>query len=287
MKSTKISARIAAVVAVLVTTCFAATTPALEFPRGLAVDSKGNLYVANSGGNNILVYGSGYVLQKSKTITSGISTPWGVAFDPIGDLWVANNGSNSITEYNAGAQYTITTISNGILSPEALVFDSAGNLWVQNNATYLTAYESARTYGAPVNLLQTITPGGTIYGLAFGAGALSIGTPSEVLMNAEGSALINGLLNPIKLSSNTGFAMACDARGRIYVGNLDNSVILVTPAQTNTGEGTIIVNPFLQLPFAPSGIAIDNARGRIYFSNYNGNSISVYSTAGALLHVIQ
>lgn len=286
MKCTKTFARIATVVTVLVTAGFAAT-PTLEFPRGLAVDSKGNLYVANSAGNNILVYSPGYTLQKSKTITAGITTPWGVAFDPIGDLWVANNGSNSITEYNAGTQYTSTAISKGILSPEALVFDSAGNLWVQNNATYLTVYESANPYGAPVSLLQTITPGGTIYGLAFGAGALSIGTLSKVLINAEGSALIAGLLNPIPLSSNTGFAMACDASGRIYVGNLDNSVTLVTPAQVSDGQGSIMVRTFLQLPFAPSGIAIDNARGRIYFSDYNDNSISVYSTAGALLHVIQ
>ncbi len=81
MKSTKTFARIAAVVAVLVTASFAAT-PALEFPRGLAVDSKGNLYVANSGGNNILVYGPGYTLQKSKTITADINTPWGRRFRP-------------------------------------------------------------------------------------------------------------------------------------------------------------------------------------------------------------
>ena len=287
MKSKKTFARIATVVATLVTASFAATTPALEFPRGLAVDSKGNLYVANSAGNNILVYSPGYTLQKSKTITAGITTPWGVAFDPIGDLWVANNGSNSITEYNAGTQYTSTTISKGILSPEALVFDSAGNLWVQNNATYLTVYESANPYGAPVNLLQTITPGGTIYGLAFGAGALSIGTPSKVLINAEGSALINGLLNPIPLSSNTGFAMACDASGKIYIGSLDNSVTLVTPAQVSDGLGSIMVSTFLQLPFAPSGIAIDNVRNRVYFSNYNDNSISVYNTAGTFLHLIQ
>jgi hypothetical protein len=123
--------------------------------------------------------------------------------------------------------------------------------------------------------------------LTFGAGALSIGTKSEVLINAEGSALFVGLLNPLPLSSNTGFAMACDASGKIYIGNLDNSVTLVTPAQAGDGQGTIIVKTFLQLPFAPSGIGIDNVRGRIYFSNYNNNSISVYSTAGALLHVIQ
>jgi len=46
-----------------------AVTPTIDLPRGLAVDAKGNLYVANVGGNNILVYSPGYVLQKSKTIT--------------------------------------------------------------------------------------------------------------------------------------------------------------------------------------------------------------------------
>jgi hypothetical protein len=44
--------------------------------------------------------------------------------------------------------------------------------------------------------------------------------------------------------------------------------------------------PFLQLHFLISGIAIDNARGRVYIANYYGNSISVYSTAGVLLHTI-
>src|SRR5579863_1313529 len=47
----------------------------LSYPRGLAVDSKGNLYVANSGANNIVVYGPKYAQQTAKTITSNISNP--------------------------------------------------------------------------------------------------------------------------------------------------------------------------------------------------------------------
>ena len=56
----------------------------LSYPWGLALDSKGNLYVANANANNILVFSPGYQLQTAKTITQGISVPSGVAFDPLG-----------------------------------------------------------------------------------------------------------------------------------------------------------------------------------------------------------
>src|SRR5215469_1071894 len=61
--------------------CSYAATQPLSYPKGLAVDSKGNLYVANSGGNDILIYNSSYVQITSATITSNISNPTGVAFD--------------------------------------------------------------------------------------------------------------------------------------------------------------------------------------------------------------
>ena len=43
----------------------------------------------------------------------------------------------------------------------------------------------------------------------------------------------------------------------------------------------------LQLSFAPAGIAVDSARGRVYLSNQQGSQVLVYSTKGALLHTIQ
>src|SRR5277367_3555646 len=68
-------------------------------PWRVALDSKGNLYVANYDGNNILVYGPQYVQKPALTITSDISQPSGVAFDSQGNLYVSNVGSNSITVY--------------------------------------------------------------------------------------------------------------------------------------------------------------------------------------------
>src|SRR5215472_11863034 len=53
---------------------FAATKP-LNSPQGLALDSKGNLYVANNRGSQILIYGSAYAQMTAKTISKGVSSP--------------------------------------------------------------------------------------------------------------------------------------------------------------------------------------------------------------------
>ena len=90
--------------AVLASASFAATKNHLNNPLGLAVDASSNLYIANHGANQILVYNSGYAQQTAKTITTGIAEPTGLAIDPYGNLWVANYSSGSITEYTAGVQ---------------------------------------------------------------------------------------------------------------------------------------------------------------------------------------
>jgi DNA-binding beta-propeller fold protein YncE len=55
-------------------TSLAATKP-LNSPQGLAVDAKGNLYVANNGGNQILIYGPAYAQMTAKTISKGVVLP--------------------------------------------------------------------------------------------------------------------------------------------------------------------------------------------------------------------
>jgi DNA-binding beta-propeller fold protein YncE len=67
----------------------------LSYPKGLAVDAKGNLHVANSGGNDILVYNPELSQVTSKTITCNISNPSGVALDRVGNLWVTNHGTSN------------------------------------------------------------------------------------------------------------------------------------------------------------------------------------------------
>jgi hypothetical protein len=50
---------------------------------GMAVDAKGNIYGANHGVNQILVYNSSSQQMTSKTITKGINGPMQLAFDPL------------------------------------------------------------------------------------------------------------------------------------------------------------------------------------------------------------
>ena len=51
---------------------FAATKP-LNSPQGLALDSKGNLYVANNGGNQILIYTPARAANRQDN-TKGVSS---------------------------------------------------------------------------------------------------------------------------------------------------------------------------------------------------------------------
>src|SRR5579864_5543326 len=76
-----------------------ARTPiSLNQPNGLIFDDEGNLYVANAGSNQILIYDPQLVQKTS--ISAGLDFPVRLAFDSFGDLYVANFKSDSITVYD-------------------------------------------------------------------------------------------------------------------------------------------------------------------------------------------
>jgi sugar lactone lactonase YvrE len=286
MKSTNSFLRIASILlcaAFFSSASFAAKNP-LNFPMGLAVDAKGNLWVANYGDNNILVFSPGYAMQKPETITQGITLPTGVAFDPQGNLWVTNDGNFTVTEYTGGVQITSSTITNGVIAPQGIAIDGMGNIWVNNDDSDVTIYGSPSAFTAPTSLIRTIEPGLFVFGMAIGVGTFSSGSSTQVNFVSADAVLQSGTTyDGVQAPTNTGSALATDARGDVYMGNFDGSVQIFVPLS----GGQAIIVPFVQLSFVPSGIALDNARQRVYISNTSGNSISVYSTAGVLLHTIQ
>lgn len=249
----------------------AATNP-LNNPRGLAIAANGNLYVANYGANEVLVFNPSYTLIQ--TIKQGISAPTGVAFDPYGNLRVSNyGGGGSVTEYGPyGVQKTAGTITNSILGPNALAVDGLGDIWVENDYLNITLYDSSGT------LLKTFTPQGITspYGVASlgarvafgGGGSLDTYVLRDYFENG-GSGLGYGL---------DGFAIAFDSQDNFYASNFDGTVWYATPTE---------YAPFVTLGYTATGIAVDNLRGRVYFANQNADEIQVYSTTGKLLYTIQ
>ena len=112
-------------------TSFAATKP-LNIPQGLAVDAKGNLYVANNGGNQILIYGPAYAQMTAKTISKGVSSPSAVVVDALANIWVANlsggpSGTGTVTEYSSAGVLT-NTFTDGIDYPYAIATDGIVHL---------------------------------------------------------------------------------------------------------------------------------------------------------------
>jgi DNA-binding beta-propeller fold protein YncE len=110
-------------------------------PYGLAFDSKGNLWVADTGGNRVEEFSSeGKYMAEfgSKGSAKGqLDEPRDVVFDSKGDIWVADSSNNRVQEFST------TTIGEALAvygsggsgpgqfdNPIALAFDSKGDLWV-------------------------------------------------------------------------------------------------------------------------------------------------------------
>lgn len=252
----------------------AATSHPLSYPYGLAVDAKGNLYVANSNGNQVLVYSPAHVQLTGKTITKNVSTPNAVAFDLDGNLWVGNGGTASITEYSpSGVQNVNGTISSGLTQPNTIAFDGLDNLWVQDAFATLLMYPQLGNQP-----LVTIPTGSAITGLASHQGLFEVGSNFGTFVVQTSSTIQN---NPVNITTitQTCYAMAWSTTNKLYCGNEDESLVVMDTA--------FKITTLAQLGFFPTGLAVDSVRGLIYVANGSGNEIAVYSTTGSLLATIK
>jgi len=127
----------------------AAVTPvALNSPHGLAF-YEDRLYVANAGGNQVLVYAeqldsSGTVtgLRQVATISSpNLKAPARLSFDASGNLYVASRDNNAVSVYDVHKGNREITASGGgalisggsLRHPLGVAVDSSGNVYVANN----------------------------------------------------------------------------------------------------------------------------------------------------------
>jgi sugar lactone lactonase YvrE len=80
-----------------------ATDAQLKFPSAVAVDSAGNLYIADSGNQRVrkVTKADGKIRTLAGTATAPLNTSVGMAVDSVGDLYVADYGSHRITKVAA------------------------------------------------------------------------------------------------------------------------------------------------------------------------------------------
>jgi uncharacterized protein (TIGR03437 family) len=132
----------------------------LNSPNAVALDSKGNLYIADtvnqrirmiSGRTITTIAGTGtigFTGDKAAATAATFSLPGGLAFDSADNLYIADTGNNVIRKISGG---TITTVAGDhalgpnfggdsgaataayLWSPSAIALDSAGNYYIADN----------------------------------------------------------------------------------------------------------------------------------------------------------
>lgn len=298
MNFAQIRSRVVLLLLCLAASASQAATHPLNFPRGLAVDAKGNLYVANTGGNQILVYNPSGQQMTAKTITTNINSPMQPTFDPQGNLWVANivpaSDQEYFTEYGPNGKQinTAYTANSNRLSfnPGAFAVDGAGNLWISgidpqvyfalmvqngpspyNGGGIVDSYFEIRgdQYTAVAARGPWIAVGaftGFSYSVSWEqAGSLLGGNPDHASLGSSGNAE-NGVI-----------AMTFDNNSNLYYATAENfGVSGVWFVNLATGAAPVLP---INVGYFIYGLAVDSVHGRLYISNARANSIAVYSTS--------
>jgi hypothetical protein len=107
---------------------------AVSAPQGMAIDSKGNLFVADTGHSQILEFGNDNDAPgaTAETVVSipgqTLSSPTGIAVDANGNLFIANSGGSNILLLAPGAT-AATVVAGSLTGLTGLSLDPAGNLY--------------------------------------------------------------------------------------------------------------------------------------------------------------
>jgi serine/threonine protein kinase, bacterial len=244
------------------------TAASFNIPRGIAVDSSGNIYVGDFNNSLVRKIAPGAVVTTlagsgNSSFANGTGTaasffgPEGVAVDSAGNVYVGDMFNQRVREITPGG--VVTTLAgsgfvgsaNGagaiaaFCDPNGVVLDSAGNLYVSDGCN---------------NLIRKITPAGVVSTFA-GSGA-------------SGSA--NGTGTAASFSGPGGIAI--DSAGNLYIGDTNNNLIrkitsagIVTTLAGTGAQGAANGTAATASFYDPTGVAVDSS-GNVYVAD-NGNEI--------------
>jgi YD repeat-containing protein len=115
-------------------------TPAsFKTPAGVAIDSGGHVWVADTGDNKIQEFtSSGEYVTQFGTAGTGegqLKEPAAIATDSSGHVWVADTFNNRVEEFSSTGAYmtkwgTAGTGESQFKAPAGITIDSAGHVWV-------------------------------------------------------------------------------------------------------------------------------------------------------------
>ena len=198
-----------------------ATVAGLYGPSGVAVDSFGNIYIADAVNNRIRMVDTGGIM--STVALPPLSIPEQVIVDATGNLYIADTGDNNVVELNPGASASPTVTINqapGQADPTStlpinftVVFSEpvvgftaqgitliAGTQTITGNALgSITVTGSGTTYNVSVNAIEVA---GQVIASVNGAAALSAATGVVNLGSTSTDNTVTFLFGPPTVTIN-------------------------------------------------------------------------------------
>lgn len=266
----------------------------LRFPIDVAIDSTGNLYIADSLNHRIRkVTSDGIISTVAGTGSKGyggdggpataakLNQPYGVNVDSGGNVYIADYGNSRIRKITTdGIINTVAGIGTGLGSnsgysgdggpataaqlagPMAVAIDRSGNLYIADFGN---------------NKVRKITPAGIISTIA-GTGSRDYG--------GDGGLATAAMLNPsgIAIDTASNLYIADQANNRIRKITTDGVITTVAGNGTYGGNGDGGLATAAQLGH-PYGVAIDSA-SNLYIADYGNCRIRKVTPAGVISTVV-
>jgi sugar lactone lactonase YvrE len=264
-----------------------ATTAKFNGPNGIATDSSGNIFVADSINQTVRkITPSGVVTTlagtagiSGSTDATGVTASFNfnghssIATDSAGNVYVTDTNNHTIRKITSAGMVTTLagtkgvagkTDSNGTMAsfnlPTGIATDSAGNVYVADSS----------------HTIRKITPAGDVTTLAGTAG---------VPGSKDGAGTTASFYGPL--------GIATDSASNIYVSdNMNNSIRKITPAgDVSTLAGTAGISGSKDATgaaasfYRPDGVATDYA-GNVYVADTNNNTIRKITAAGMVTTVV-
>ncbi len=244
----------------------------LNHPADVAIDSKGNLWVADKANNRIEQFteggGSPKAFGSSGSTGGKLSSPSGIVIDPSGNVWVSDTGNTRIEEFNEKGEFLATFGTNvnktkveggGTQAEKNLCTAASKNVCQAGTAGSLEGQMKE-----PVGI--AVSSGGNLYVVEKGNGRVEKFSPSgELLAKFGGSGSGTG-----QFKEPSAIAVAPDAS--VWVADSGNNRIqhwsstfslLGTYGKEGSGNGEFKHPDAIEVDSSGKVLVADQGNGRV------------------------
>ena len=256
---------------------------------GVAVTPTGDLYIADSAHNRVVVVSPTGAASLVSTGSVALNEPIGLAVDSAGNLFIANTGNGTVAEVSAEGTASLVNLSSITpqINPLGLAEDAGGDLYIADRGN---------------NRIVKVTASGVASVVS--TGSLTLNYPNGVGVDSTGNLFIADRNNnrivevtasgaaSVVVSNTTQFGgttlnnpsgVAVDSAENIYITDLNNNRLVEYSA---TGVPSVIATGSTSLP-QPHDPVLDGT-GDIYIANWAANASGIFTavkvnlTQGAL-----